>query len=97
MAVRAAMPTAGQIPGITPSRWGTNILYVQTEDYAGNLSPIAKYAFYVPWHPGGPAAVFGDPTGDGVPDIHQVTGAVSDVRTHPYPLTPDQVTPVYDS
>ncbi|KQV05634.1 hypothetical protein ASE03_07545 [Kitasatospora sp. Root187] len=65
----AAMPTGGQIPGITPGHWGTNILYTQAEDNAGNLSPIAPYAFYVPWNPNGPAPVFGDVTGDSVPDI----------------------------
>ncbi|WP_405016966.1 hypothetical protein OHV05_07605 [Kitasatospora sp. NBC_00070] len=62
-----AMPTS-QIP-VTPTRWGTNILYVQAQDKAGNLSPAGQYAFYVPWNPNGPAPVFGDVTGDSTPDI----------------------------
>ncbi|MFJ1754567.1 LamG-like jellyroll fold domain-containing protein [Kitasatospora sp. NPDC088134] len=64
-----AMPTGGQIPGITATHWGTNILYVQAEDNAGNLSPVNSYSFYAPWNPNGPAPVFGDVTGDGAPDI----------------------------
>ena len=58
-------------PGLAafPGHWGTNILYAQAEDNAGNFSGIASYAFYVPWNPHGPAPVFGDTTGDGSPDI----------------------------
>ncbi|MBV6702770.1 hypothetical protein KV557_37695 [Kitasatospora aureofaciens] len=63
----SSMPVS-QIP-VTPAHWGTNILYIQAEDNAGNTSPIAPYAFYVPWNANGPAPVFGDVTGDGVPDI----------------------------
>ncbi|MFJ8310311.1 MULTISPECIES: LamG-like jellyroll fold domain-containing protein [unclassified Streptomyces] len=54
---------------VTPTHWGTNILYIQAQDNAGNYSQIAPYAFYVPWNPSGPAPVFGDTTGDGSPDI----------------------------
>ncbi|MFD7335996.1 LamG domain-containing protein [Streptomyces violascens] len=52
-----------------PQHWGTNILYIQAQDNAGNLSQLATYAFYVPWNPNGPAPVFGDTTGDGSADI----------------------------
>ncbi|MFD0531591.1 FG-GAP repeat domain-containing protein [Kitasatospora arboriphila] len=82
----AAMPT-GQIPNVTPGHWGTNILYVQAEDNAGNLSAIAPYAFYVPWNPNGPAPVFGDVTGDGVPDVLAPDAAATCVPT-PSPATP---------
>ncbi|MFJ2581504.1 LamG-like jellyroll fold domain-containing protein [Kitasatospora aureofaciens] len=58
----------GAIP-VTPGRWGTNILYIQVMDNARNISPVAQYAFYVPWNPDGPPPVFGDVTGDGAPDI----------------------------
>ncbi|MFH8385089.1 hypothetical protein ACH4E7_29805, partial [Kitasatospora sp. NPDC018058] len=54
---------------IAPSRWGTNVLYIQVIDQARNLSPVAAYSFYVPWNPDGPPPVFGDVTGDGAPDI----------------------------
>ncbi|MFJ1751870.1 ricin-type beta-trefoil lectin domain protein [Kitasatospora sp. NPDC088134] len=63
----ANRPTT-EIP-VKPGRWGTNVLYVQAEDNAGNLSPANSYSFYVPWNPNGPAPVFGDVTGDAKPDI----------------------------
>ncbi|WP_282204263.1 hypothetical protein [Kitasatospora fiedleri] len=44
-----AMPT-GQIP-VTAGHWGTNILYVQAADMAGNRSLVGQYAFYAPWTP----------------------------------------------
>ncbi|MER5863541.1 ricin-type beta-trefoil lectin domain protein [Kitasatospora sp. NPDC002040] len=50
-----------------PTHWGTNILYAQAYDNAGNISQTLSYAFYVPWAPG-PVA-FGDTTGDARPDI----------------------------
>ncbi|MFD8081801.1 ricin-type beta-trefoil lectin domain protein [Kitasatospora sp. NPDC059722] len=63
----SSMPS-GQIP-VTAGRWGTNILYVQAEDNAGNLSPVAQYAFYAAWNPNSPNPTFGDVTGDALPDI----------------------------
>ncbi|MFD7903967.1 ricin-type beta-trefoil lectin domain protein [Kitasatospora sp. NPDC059747] len=63
----SSMPS-GQIP-VTAGRWGTNVLYIQAEDNAGNISPVAQYAFYAPWNPNSPAPVFGDVTGDALPDI----------------------------
>nr|BEK64658.1 hypothetical protein KPHV_18850 [Kitasatospora purpeofusca] len=59
---------AGGLP-VIPTAWGTNIAYIQVEDNAGNVSPVAQYAFYVPWNPDGPQPVFGDVTGDGAADI----------------------------
>ncbi len=81
----SAMPT-GQIP-VTPGHWGTNILYVQAEDMAGNRSPVAPYAFYVPWNPDGPAPVFGDVTGDSVPDV-LTTDAAGNLRAYAVPGNP---------
>ncbi|MDH6117295.1 hypothetical protein ABH930_001720 [Kitasatospora sp. GAS204A] len=80
------MPS-GQIPGIIPGHWGTNILYVQAEDNAGNLSPIAPYSFYAPWNPNGPAPVFGDITGDSVPDIVAPDSA-GNLRSYTVPGNP---------
>ncbi|MBD0741884.1 LamG domain-containing protein [Streptomyces sp. CBMA152] len=54
---------------VTPGHWGTNLVYIQAQDNAGNYSQIASYAFYIPWNPNSPAPVFGDTTGDGSPDI----------------------------
>ncbi|MFF7993246.1 ricin-type beta-trefoil lectin domain protein [Kitasatospora xanthocidica] len=80
----SSMPT-GQIP-VTPGRWGTNVLYVQAEDNAGNISPVAQYAFYVPWNPNSPAPTFGDVTGDALPDI--VTADPNgDLRAYSIPAT----------
>ncbi|PYC68375.1 hypothetical protein C7C46_29160 [Streptomyces tateyamensis] len=52
----------------TPGNWGTNILYAQAQDNAGNYSQPAAYAFYAPWNPAS-KPVLGDVTGDGKPDI----------------------------
>ncbi|MEV8324686.1 ricin-type beta-trefoil lectin domain protein [Kitasatospora sp. NPDC056731] len=80
----SSMPT-GQIP-VTAGRWGTNVLYVQAEDNAGNLSPVAQYAFYAPWNPNSPAPTFGDVTGDALPDI--VTADPNgDLRAYSIPAT----------
>ncbi|MER6301399.1 ricin-type beta-trefoil lectin domain protein [Kitasatospora sp. NPDC001539] len=80
----SSMPT-GQIQ-VTAGRWGTNVLYVQAEDNAGNLSPVAQYAFYAPWNPNSPAPTFGDVTGDALPDI--VTADPNgDLRAYSIPAT----------
>ncbi|MFD5435129.1 ricin-type beta-trefoil lectin domain protein [Kitasatospora sp. NPDC127067] len=62
-----------------PSHWGTNILYAQVFDDAGNASQTMSYAFYVPWAPG-PVA-FGDTTGDANPDI-LVPDSAGNLITH---------------
>ncbi|MFJ4185163.1 ricin-type beta-trefoil lectin domain protein [Kitasatospora sp. NPDC089509] len=80
----SAMPS-GQIQ-VTAGRWGTNVLYVQAEDNAGNLSPVAQYSFYAPWNPNSPAPTFGDVTGDALPDI--VTADPNgDLRAYSIPAT----------
>jgi hypothetical protein len=48
--------------------WGTNTVYAQAMDNAGNYSQVAAYTFYVPWNPKIPA-VLGDIDGDTHPDI----------------------------
>jgi len=69
---------------VTPTHWGTNILYVQAEDNAGNPSAILSYAFYVPWNPHGPTPVFGDVTGDGSADI-VTAGSDGNLYAHTVP------------
>ncbi|MFF4104032.1 ricin-type beta-trefoil lectin domain protein [Streptomyces sp. NPDC001903] len=54
---------------VTPQRWGTNHLYLQTQDNAGNLSQPVAYGFYAPANPTSPAPIFGDLTGDRRADI----------------------------
>ncbi len=62
--------TATSCP-ITPGNWGSNTLYVQAIDVAGNYSVATQYQFYVPWN-GKPAAL-GDVNGDGFPDLLATT------------------------
>ncbi|WP_327677725.1 hypothetical protein [Kitasatospora sp. NBC_00458] len=49
--------------------WGTNILYVQAVDNAGNVSFTTSYSFYAPSDPRPKPSVLGDVDGDGVRDI----------------------------
>ena len=75
-----------------PSHWGTNILYAQAEDNAGNYSGIVSYAFYVPWNPKGPAPAFGDTTGDGSPDI-VIPGTDGNLYAHTVPGNSQALSP----
>ncbi|MEU6866522.1 ricin-type beta-trefoil lectin domain protein [Streptomyces sp. NPDC046876] len=54
---------------ITPQHWGTNHLFLQTQDNAGNLSQPVAYSYYAPADPNSPAPVFGDVTGDRKADV----------------------------
>ncbi|WP_329492986.1 ricin-type beta-trefoil lectin domain protein [Kitasatospora herbaricolor] len=63
----------------TPTHWGTNILYAQVFDEAGNASQTLSYAFYVPWTNG--PVIFGDTTGDHRPDI-LIPDAAGNLITH---------------
>ncbi|MFD8009135.1 ricin-type beta-trefoil lectin domain protein [Streptomyces sp. NPDC058955] len=51
-----------------PGTWGTNMLYVQAQDNAGNYSQPAVYTYYAPAKPG-LLPVFGDTNGDLSADI----------------------------
>lgn len=53
----------------TPQTWGTNYLYLQTQDNAGNMSQPVAYSFYVPSNPNSPAPIFGDINGDKKADV----------------------------
>ncbi|RAJ33557.1 concanavalin A-like lectin/glucanase superfamily protein [Kitasatospora sp. SolWspMP-SS2h] len=48
-----------------PPRWGTNTLYVQAMDVAGNYSQPLPYTFYAPWDASTAAGAPGDLDGDG--------------------------------
>ncbi|MEV7179978.1 ricin-type beta-trefoil lectin domain protein [Kitasatospora sp. NPDC093679] len=56
-----------------PGTWGTNALYVQAQDNAGNYSQPAVYSYYAPWNPAS-NPVFGDVTGDLKPDVTVADG-----------------------
>ncbi|WP_327301710.1 ricin-type beta-trefoil lectin domain protein [Streptomyces goshikiensis] len=60
---------------ITPQHWGTNYVYLQTQDNAGNLSQHAVYGFYAVSDPSSGAPVYGDVTGDRKADILLPDGA----------------------
>jgi hypothetical protein len=72
---------AGGTLSFTPAQWGTNILYVDAVDNAGNRSQVAQYDFYVPATPGAKAEP-GDINGDGVPDL-LATDTAGDLLLYP--------------
>ena len=93
---------------ITPNHWGTNTLYVQAVDNAGNYSADTPYSFYMPWAPG-PTVTAGDINGDGIPDLVTATPdgnlimypGNSDTTATPIPLStasqsPDGTSPWTD-
>lgn len=73
--IQASSGAATSCP-VTPTLWGTNILYVAAVDKAGNISTITAYYFYVPWDPS-EKPVPGDVNGDTIPDL-LATGTGSD-------------------
>jgi hypothetical protein len=64
--IQASSGAATSCP-VTPTLWGTNILYVAAVDKAGN-STVTAYYFYVPWDPN-KHPVPGDVNGDSIPDL----------------------------
>jgi hypothetical protein len=58
----------GSTVSYTASQWGTNILYVNAVDNAGNVSQATQYDFYVQWNPQAKVTA-GDVNGDGIPDL----------------------------
>ncbi|MFI6986295.1 FG-GAP repeat domain-containing protein [Embleya sp. NPDC050154] len=56
-------------PALPVSQWGTNNLFAQTVDRAGNRSQQTTYSFYAPSNPNPPAPKPGDVTGDGNVDV----------------------------
>ncbi|MFJ3927540.1 ricin-type beta-trefoil lectin domain protein [Streptomyces sp. NPDC090022] len=54
---------------VTPPRWGTNYVHLQTQDNAGNLSQPVAYSYYAPSNPNSPAPIYGDVTGDRKADV----------------------------
>jgi hypothetical protein len=66
--------TTGTSCAVTISQWGTNTLYVQAVDLAGNVSQSYMYQFYVPYNSSATAAP-GDINGDGVPDLAATNGS----------------------
>ncbi|MFC1400945.1 MULTISPECIES: LamG domain-containing protein [Streptacidiphilus] len=75
----------GTLQIIAP-HWGTNILYLQADDYAQNFSQIYAYAYYAPWNANGPAPKFGDVTGDTIPDALAV-GKDGNLYAHSLPTS----------
>ncbi|MGW7584784.1 ricin-type beta-trefoil lectin domain protein [Kitasatospora sp. NPDC054768] len=53
----------------TANHWGTNFLYLQTQDNAGNMSQPVAYTFFVPSNPAAGDPVMGDIDGDRKADV----------------------------
>ncbi|MFF4816089.1 ricin-type beta-trefoil lectin domain protein [Kitasatospora sp. NPDC001309] len=53
----------------TPWHWGTNFLYLQTQDNAGNMSQPVAYTYFVPSNPAAGDPVMGDVDGDRKADV----------------------------
>jgi hypothetical protein len=58
----------GTLSNLTIPDWGTNTLYVDAVDNAGNVSQAYSYEFYVPWNPSSKQTP-GDVNGDELPDL----------------------------
>ncbi|OPC80079.1 hypothetical protein B4N89_03155 [Embleya scabrispora] len=73
-------PTSGtwRTPPLTVAQWGTNHLFAQTVDRAGNRSQQTTYSFHTPSDPNPPAPKPGDVTHDGRIDVlvADATGAL---------------------
>ena len=72
---------------LTPGTWGTNVLYAQARDAAGNVSAQATYQFYVPWSPGSAKTLSGSVNGGGAADL-VVTDSSGDLVEYPANATP---------
>jgi len=73
--------TPGETVSFTPDEWGTNILYVDAVDNAGNTSQVAQYDFYVPWDKT-TSVVPGSIDGLNVPDL-LATNTAGDLLLYP--------------
>jgi hypothetical protein len=71
---------------LTIGDWGTNILQVQAQDNAGNISRPAYYTFYVPWNSGIQPHP-GDIDGDGTPDLLAITSGALNMYDNPAATT----------
>ena len=71
----------GNTVSYTAGQWGTNVLYVDAVDNAGNVSQTTQYDFYVKWNPQA-AVTAGDINGDGIPDL-LATDTAGDLLLYP--------------
>jgi hypothetical protein len=77
----AATVKPGSTISYTANLWGTNILYVDAVDNAGNRSQPRQYDFYVKWNPQTKVKA-GDVNGDGIPDL-LATNTKGDLLLYP--------------
>jgi len=77
----ASRVAPGSTVSYTANLWGTNILYADAVDNAGNVSQPEQYDFYVKWNPQ-TAVTAGDVNGDGIPDL-LATNAAGNLLLYP--------------
>ncbi|MEU6759298.1 ricin-type beta-trefoil lectin domain protein [Streptomyces sp. NPDC046685] len=65
---------------VTPPHWGTNYVYLQTQDNAGNMSQPFVYSYYAPTNPDAGKPAFGDLNSDRKPDV-LLPDTVGNLRT----------------
>ncbi|MFE4971493.1 ricin-type beta-trefoil lectin domain protein [Kitasatospora sp. NPDC056651] len=77
------------------NRWGTNILYLQTQDNAGNMSQPVAYSFFVPSNPAAGDPIMGDIDGDRKADVllPDGTGSLRLVGANADPYAAPNTTP----
>ncbi|MFJ9447875.1 ricin-type beta-trefoil lectin domain protein [Kitasatospora sp. NPDC101235] len=80
----------------TATHWGTNFLYLQTQDNAGNMSQPVAYTFFVPSNPAAGDPIMGDIDGDRKADVllSDGTGALRMIGASADPYTAPSAKPV---
>ncbi|MFI2611709.1 FG-GAP repeat domain-containing protein [Kitasatospora sp. NPDC018619] len=58
-----------ELKDFVANHWGTNFLYLQTQDNAGNMSQPVAYSFFVPSNPAAGDPIMGDIDGDRKADV----------------------------
>ncbi|MEU3564979.1 ricin-type beta-trefoil lectin domain protein [Kitasatospora sp. NPDC006786] len=77
------------------NHWGTNFLYLQTQDNAGNMSQPVAYTFFVPSNPAAGDPIMGDIDGDRKADVllPDGTGSLRLVGANTDPYAAPNTTP----
>ncbi|MFJ7911041.1 ricin-type beta-trefoil lectin domain protein [Kitasatospora sp. NPDC096204] len=84
-----------ELKNFVANHWGTNFLYLQTQDNAGNMSQPVAYTFFVPSNPAAGDPVMGDIDGDRKADVllPDGTGSLRLVGAHADPYASPNTKP----